>query len=275
MPAPLTTPTTSAPFVHVVDYTTHEFARTQVGALVLVPSASPYDAKIDWEFQTSGGIEKRHVALNGVSDRQIVNAPFADDGTLRAYRWRASGTVAGVPFAYESAQAYPTINRWRTLIYDREQQPLSIADVQEAGASLPWVDVTQELKRTQNNNFPYGLFLLEGDVERIRADGERLEACVSTTLTSVKETNEPLHLTIVGAARLYLNGEELLPTDMPADDGHMPMFHSWTPPKHLVYTLPLREDTNSLVIFTRPDTAIGWWGLGAALLDNPQNGELA
>ncbi len=275
-PAALPAPTKSAaPFVRVLDYTTFEDASQQVGALVLVPVASPYDAEIEWEIDQNGTTEKRHISLNHVRDRQIVYAPFADDGTLRTYRWRVSGTLAGVPFASQSAQAYPTINRWRTLIYDRDQQPLSIADVLEADASLPWVDVTQDLKHTLNAKQPYGLILLEGEIERINKEGATLEACVSSTLTSADERSAALHLTSVGTARLYLNGEEILPTDTPAADGHMPMFTSWMPPTHLVYTLPLRAGANSLVIFTRPDSAIGWWGIGAQLLDQPTNGDLA
>ncbi len=96
-PLDATTPVVSTPFVHVVDYTMFEDARQQLGAVVIVPPASgaAFDAEIRWELDKDGATTTRSATLKACTERQIATCPFADDGSLRAFRWRVAVTISG------------------------------------------------------------------------------------------------------------------------------------------------------------------------------------
>ena len=89
------------------------------------------------------------MTLKDCTERQIVTCPFADDGTLHAFRWRVAVTISGqgepTHFAYASGDAYPSLNRWQTLIYNHEQQPLRsedvLADDGQLNPALAWSPV--------------------------------------------------------------------------------------------------------------------------------------
>lgn len=78
---------------------------------------------------------------------------------------------------------------------------------------------------------------------------------------------EGLYAQHVGEATYFLNGVALTPTELVAHAKLDPRFYSWMPPKQGYFSLPLRQGENSLVIITRPDKAIGWWGVGATVFD--------
>ncbi len=253
------------PFVHVVDYATFEDSREHLGAVIVVaPQKAPFDAEIEWTLQAGDGSTTQTTVLKGVTERQIVYSPFPDEGSLRAFRWQALVTVVWNgkfhQYPYTSNVAYPTVNRWKTAIYNPQDHD-PVADGVNAAR------VTQTLKQTPNLKQPFGLILLEDEREQI-SSGEPLEANVSTTLTSASEQEATLHIQVVGEARCFLNGVELT-VNAPArgDEGYFPMFFSWMSTDHLYFDVTLHSGANSLVIITRPKAAIGWWGVGTSVLN--------
>ncbi|MEO8606572.1 MAG: TIM-barrel domain-containing protein [Chloroflexota bacterium] len=265
------------PFAHFIEYATFEDARQQFGTLVIAVPAdgSAYDAEISWALHKNGVVTKSEpVSLKNCHTGQIVHSPFADDGNFTTSQWTAVVNLSWrgrtISYHHESQVIYPSLTQWHTLIYNPEQEPHSISDgVSADGAvnsELDWKPAPQTAKNSLNLKQPYGVVLLEAERQRI-VDGEVLEACVATSITSQNAQDAVLDVQHVGEATCFLNGVELTVTEPIAHAKLDPMFYSWMPPKQGYFSLPLRQGENSLVIITRPDKAIGWWGVGATVFD--------
>ena len=265
------------PFVHVVEYATFDDARQQLGTLVIAAPAdgSTFDAEIIWELRKNGVVAKaEHVSLKNCRSRQIVNTPFNDDGSFSTAQWTASVNILWrgktIPFRYQSQVVYPSLTHWQTLIYNPEHETHSMGDVLAAGGAinsdLNWIAAAQTTTNSLNLKQPYGVVLLEAERQRI-VDGEELEAWVATSINSQQVLDAVLYVQHVGNAKCFLNGVELTPIEAIDHTKLDPMFYSWMTPQHHYYALPLRQGENSLAVFTHPDKAIGWWGVGATVFD--------
>lgn len=260
-----------APFVHCIDHVTYENARQQLGTLVIVPSAdqSPFDVEISWTLQRHGAKTTfESVTFKACTTEQILHSPFCDEGDFKTFCWHVSVNLIwrGQPLRYEyhSADAYPSITRWETLINPETSSVTPETFLTSANNRVVWTDSRQTVN--DNLKHPYGLILLENERERI-SSGELLEAYAATTISSETQQNVTFHLQVVGDARCYLNGVELTPVE-PIEHTHLlPMFYSWMPPKQLYYNLPLKAGDNRLVVVTHPDRTINWWGVGGTLFD--------
>jgi len=267
----------SAPFVHCVDYVTFEDAHKRFGTIVIVPpcDGSKFDAEVEWSLhKASQPVSALSQVMKDCVSEQILHSPFCDEGDFSTFRWSVSVKLVWrehtIDFNYESQDAYPGFTHWRSVIYNPEIQPYSIQDVLSAhgylNQNLNWNTNQQALSDMFNIKQPYGLVLLKQERQRI-VDGEPLEACVATTLESPIAQNAILFLQSVGDAKCYLNGEELISVDPITHATLNPMFDSWMPPKQTYYTLPIQKGTNQIIVFTRPDKAINWWGIGATVFD--------
>lgn len=264
------------PFAHFIDYVTFEDARQQLGTVVLVPpeDASPFDVEIEWKLSNGDGITSTPIMIENCVSQQIIHSPFADEGRLSTFRWSVSLTISWrgqvIPYHYQSQDAYPSLNQWRTLINNPEQQPLSTRDVVlpdgSINTALPWQITRQTLDGTINLKQPFGLLLLEHERQRILS-GEQLEAWVSTTINCSMPQDAILYVQCVGDEKCALNGLELTATDPVEHRKLQPMFYSWMPPQATYYRVHLQQGHNELVIHTCPIASIGWWGIGATLLN--------
>jgi hypothetical protein len=266
---------TGVPFVHFKDYVTFEDARQQLGTILVVPpvSNSPIDVDLTWELlQGETIITSAPLTLKNCATRQIAHCPFVDDGSLSAFRWRASVNVTWqgqtTHYHYQSQTAYPGLNRWLTLIYKPDQPLPGFKEVMvpDGGINtdLPWQAARQTLTTTQNLKQPFGLVLLEQERQRILG-GESFAAYASTILNSPTPQEAILCVQHIGDAACYLNGLELTATRPIAHAPLYPMFPTWMPPEQTYYALSLRQGPNVLIISTRPSAALGWWGVGATL----------
>jgi len=268
---PASAPAVCEPFIHVVDYDLFQDTRNHLGALVIVPTADdePYDVDIEWTLHRRGIIISAPMTLRNRTGRQIVYCPFADDGSSTSFRWSVSATATHGEIQYQSRDAYPSLNHWQSIVYNRDEQPLSIDKVclqnGKINPDLPWQQVpTPSLLNLYQ---PFGMVFLEQERQRIQA-GEPLEACVSTTLSVMVEQDGMLYVQSVGEHTAYLNGRKLTPNVAATPPMNLdPMFVSWMPPRTAGYAITLPKGENSLVIFSRPDTSLGWWGVGATLFD--------
>jgi hypothetical protein len=265
------------PFVHVLDYVTYDDAQQQLGTVVInAPvDGSPFDAEIEWSLLKNGQTTSAaQVTLKECVARQILNNPFKDDGTFTTFRWCVSVKMVWrgqtIAYHYQSQDAYPSVTKWQTFIYNPEQKHPVLEDIftPENGLNtqLEWSDTSQKLNSTANIKQPYGLILLENEVKRITS-GEPLAAYAVTTLSSEAAQDVILALQHVGAMKAYLNGVELTATEAIEHSNLQPMFYSWMPPKQPYFKLTLQPGDNHLVISTQPETTIGWWGVGATLFD--------
>jgi hypothetical protein len=265
-----------APFFHCVEYDVFDEAKQQTGTLIVAPPAEgiPFDVEIEWTLQQNGETTVKTDTRKNCLTRQIVSSPFVDDGTCSTFRWSVSARLAWqgktFDYRYTSKEAYPSLNHWQTLIYNREQQPLNLPDIVAADGSLnpqlDWQAMNQTPNQTFNLQHPYGLVLLETERKRITS-GEPLEALLSTVIASKQAQDAVLMLQLVGEATCYLNGVELQRTEAVDHETLQPMFYSWLIPELPCYALPLQPGENRLVIVTRPTVSIGWWALGAHVYD--------
>lgn len=259
------------PFVHLVDYDVYEDASQQLAALVIVPAAdgTPFDAEVEWAFQQAGEpITAKTVTLKGCAERQIVTSPFKGDGTFTPFRWSVAVNLfwggETLHYSYQSQDAYPAVTRWQTHIYNPHEKVITIKDV--ASPKLAWTSQQQSLATSFNLKQPYGMILLEKDRQRI-TNGEPLAAVARTNLQSATAQDAVLLVQAVGETSAYLNGQPLTPTEAVAHAKLDPAFPSWMPPTQTYYHLPLQAGDNQLVIFSKPDTKISWWGISASVFD--------
>ncbi|MBA3870463.1 MAG: DUF5110 domain-containing protein [Anaerolineae bacterium] len=270
------------PFVHFVEYTTFEDAHQQLGTVVIIPPSdqSTYDTEIVWSLQKAGqsAVKDRNVLKNCESE-QIIHNPFCDQGDYSTFRWDVSVKLVWrehtIVFNHQSRDAYPSLTSWQSIIYNPQTLPHSIQDVlsddRKLNQNFEWETHRQALNYTVNIKQPYGIVLLKQERQRI-TNGEPLEACVTTSLSSVTVQKTTLYVQSIGDATCYLNGEELKTVEPITHATLNPMFDSWMPPKHTYYALPLQEGENQIIIFTRPDISINWWGVGATVFD--ENGKV-
>ncbi len=264
-----------APFVHCIDYMLVEDARKQLGTVIIVPptDGSVFSAEIEWHLYKGGrSVSIAPTILENCIEEQIIHSPFADDD-LSTFRWGVSVKISWrgevIPFTYQSQTARPSINQWRTAIYNPEQQSLSIHDLfSENGNSAPPVTWSiQTANNTLNLKQPFGIVLLEHERQRL-LNHELLEACLNTTFDSPSTQDAILYVQCVGTVRCYLNGQELISTNPIPCETLQPMFYTWMLPTLIYYTLPLRVGSNQLIVFTQPTASTEWWGIGATLLDH-------
>ena len=241
---------------------------------------SPFDAEIVWSFQKAGQSDvKRQNVLKNCASEQILPNPFCDEGDFYTFRWDVSVKLVWrghtIVFNHQSHDAYPSLTTWQSIIYNPQTHTHSLQDVRSKDGhlnqSLEWKTHRQALNDTVNIKQPYGIVLLKQERQRIM-EGEPLEACVTTSLSSLTAENTTLYVQSIGDVTCYLNGEELISVEPIAHTTLNPMFDSWMPPKHTYYALPLQKGENQIVIFTRPDTSINWWGVGATVFD--ENGKV-
>ncbi|MEO8393791.1 MAG: TIM-barrel domain-containing protein, partial [Chloroflexota bacterium] len=262
------------PLIQVIDYTLFEEARQHLGTVIVAPSddAQTFDAEIEWRLINAAGTTVRITSLKGSGQRLIACCPFADTGDAGGFRWSASVTVSWdgkqITRHYKSRDAYPSVYRWQTLIYEAEMRSIREAAIGEkANKSLPWVTIMQT--RSESLPQPFPVIFLENEPERITS-GEALEACLRTTLVSPAEQEAILYVQHVGEGEvpqtLLLNGVELKRVEAVQHATFSPTFYSWMPTKDAYYGLPLRTGDNSLVILTRPDRESGRWGVAAMVM---------
>ncbi len=263
------------PLIQVVDYTLFDEARQQLGTVIIAPPSGmqAFDAEIEWRLINAVGTTVRSTSLKGGAQGVIACCPFADAGDLRGFRWEATVKVLWdgkqITEHYVSRDAYPSVNRWQTLIYEAEMQSLRAAAANEhVNKALPWVTITQTQAQTEALPIPFPVILLEDEPERIM--GGALEACARTSLVSPVEQDAVLFVQHVGEGdaptRLLLNGFELERIEAVAHAVFSPTFYSWMPTKDSYYALPLRAGKNALAIITRPDREGGRWGVAAMVL---------
>ena len=90
---------------------------------------------------------------------------------------------------------------------------------------------------------------------------------MTTTLFRPQAQDGVLYVQCIGDVRCSLNGQELIPAAPIAHAKFEPAFDSWLPVQERYFALRLPAGASQLVIFTRPDSASGWWGIGATPLD--------
>jgi hypothetical protein len=245
------------PFVRFVEFTTPEEAAQQLGRVIVgAPVDEPYDLSVTFAlFQ--GSAEKRHtVEVKGVTEAQIVDAPFAFEGQVRTMRWETEVEVTWrgetLTLSHHSQPLFPTIHAWRAVVYDRDETKLALNEVMDKKGTvdeeLEWTPFVQEAKGLQNVNQPHGVLFWRTHREQLQA-GKKLAAYVVSTVVSPDDREAVLNFRAGGSYRIYLNGQQVEQVPVDEDEHeHTPVFYR----PHQTAVMHLRAGENTLLIDSRP-----------------------
>jgi hypothetical protein len=259
------------PFARIIEFATPEEAAQQLGRVIVgAPTRSPetFDVKVTWALFHGEEAEQRTVEVKGTTESQILDAPFAFDGQVRAMHWTADVELTWrgetLAYAYRSHPLFPTIYAWRALVYDQDAHPLALGRVMDAAGivddQLDWKAYVQTAEGLQNVNQPHAIYL-SGEYAQALGAGARLAAYLVATVISPDEREAVVRFQSTGPIELYLNGHRVEEVPVEQED--------WLPDllrrARRTVAVQLRPGRNTLVVHTQPPMGKPpWWYLGAA-----------
>jgi hypothetical protein len=261
------------PFVRIIEFTTPEESSQQLGRVIVgapVRADAPYDLDATFTLFREGRSERRTIRVEGITESHILDVPFTFDGQVRTAQWQAEVKITWqgetLTYTHQSQHLFPTIYAWRTIVYDREKQPITLEQVMDetgnVNSELDWKTCVQTLTGLRNVNQHHAVLFFREHRQALQAD-EPLAAYVVTTIVSPDEREVVVRFRSVGTTTFYLNGQQI--DDMPAEkepEGLSPFFHGLR--KTAVMHLHVGE--NTLVVDTRSSPGETYWFFGGALV---------
>ncbi|MGD9047271.1 MAG: glycoside hydrolase family 31 protein [Anaerolineae bacterium] len=259
------------PLVRAIEFTAPEEASQQLGRVIVGAPSLPgqtFDLKVTWTLHQGQQTRQRVISFEGATESQIVDAPFAFDGQVKTMDWSVEVEVTwrGVKLVHthQSAPLFPTIQAWQAIVYNREEQPLTLEQVVEdmpAGEGEPaWKNYVQTPEALTNVNQPHAVFLSREYEQALKA-GKPLAAYLRTIVVCPDDRDSVLRFRTAGPTTLYLNGQEI--EEEPVEvEGWLP------PPLHQAQgttVVRLRPGRNVLLVHTsppqgkRPPWYLGGW----------------
>ncbi|MGD8904336.1 MAG: glycoside hydrolase family 31 protein, partial [Anaerolineae bacterium] len=206
------------PLVSFLEFTTPEEAAQQLGRVIVgAPTAGPsFDLEVTWTWSGADGTERKAVSMQRVTESQILDAPFAFDGTVRSGRWTAEVEIAWrgetLRFAHQSKPLFPTICAWEVLVCDEQQEEPALERVlageEETGGRLPWKAYAQTADGLINVNEPHVVWLSR-EYGQALVSGARLVAYARVNVCSPDEREAVIRFAATDSTALYLNGREI------------------------------------------------------------------
>jgi hypothetical protein len=259
------------PLVRTIEFTAPEEASQQLGRVIVGAPSVPgqtFDLKVTWTLHQGQQPRQRVISFEGATESQIVDAPFAFDGQVKTMDWSVEVEVTwrGVKLVHthQSAPLFPTIQAWQAIVYNKEEQPLTLEQVVEdmpAGEGGPaWKNYVQTAEALTNVNQPHAVFLSREYEQALKA-GKPLAAYLRTIVVCPDDRDSVLRFRTAGPTTLYLNGQEI--EEQPVEvEGWLP------PPLHQAQgtaVIRLRPGRNVLLVHTsppqgkRPPWYLGGW----------------
>jgi alpha-glucosidase len=244
------------PFVTVREYVTPEEATRQLGRVIVAApkDGSTYSVRVTFERDGGDRRETQTIERADVTERQIINAPFAFQGDPETQRWRAEVklTWRGVEWthSYASAPLFPTVYAWRAVVYPEDEAP-SVDDVLTPDGAvdptLDWQPHLQDPDQLPNYNEPHGVRFWRDYEERLTG-GVDLVGYAVATVVSPAAREAVFEFQTPGSAEVYLNGEPAPLAPHPEETHLRPIFRS----PYRTEPLRLREGENTLLIRATP-----------------------
>ncbi|HSR31505.1 MAG TPA: TIM-barrel domain-containing protein [Anaerolineae bacterium] len=257
------------PLVRFIEFTAPEDASQQLGRIIVGSPSRPgetFDLLVTWTLQQGRETRQETFRVEGATEPQIVNAPFAFEGQVRTMRWAAKVAVTWrgqkLVYTYQSHPLFPTIYAWQAVVYNQDLEPLPLEQVldheEEADERMGWVDYVQTVDGLKNVNQPHGVFLSREYEQELRA-GTPLAAYARTTVTSPDEREAIIRFRAAGFTQFYLSGQEI--EEVPVEQ------EGWLPAllrkARSTAVMRLKPGKNTLVVRTRPpQEKRPWWYLG-------------
>ncbi len=261
------------PLVRFIEYTTPEEASQQLGRVIVgAPSrpGEPFDLEVLWTLWQGRDRRQQALWIEGATEPQILDAPFAFDGRVLKMRWTAEARVTWrgetLVFIYQSSPLFPSIDVWQVVFYDQDEAPLTVRQVMGAGGSvnrhLDWKAYVQTPEGVRNVNQPHVLFLAREAREELRA-GARLAAYLATSISSPDERDAVVQFRSAGPTAFYLNGQAVVedPVEQEGWPSH-PLRRARS-----TGVMRLRPGRNWLLVHSQPfQEKRSWWYFEGALL---------
>jgi len=266
------------PLVRFVELVTPEEASRQLGRVIVgapVGVDRAYDLRATFTlFRAGEPAQRRVVQMEGSTRSHILDVPFAFDGQVRTAYWTAEVEITWkgetLTYAHHSAPLFPTIQAWRVVVYDRQEDPISLGRVMdEAGRvsdALDWKSYDQASEGLRNVNQPHRVAFFREYDQRLEA-GEPLAGYMATTIVSPEEREAIFQFRSAGPVECYLNGQKAEETSVKErakekEEGIHPFFRSI----RRTSVVRLRAGENALVVDTRPpQSERPVWFFGGAL----------
>jgi len=262
------------PFARFVEFTTPEEVSQQLGRVIVgapAPGGEPYDLDATFTLFREGRPERRVVQIKGAAESHILDTPFAFDGQVRAAHWEAEVEITWrgetLTYTYQSQPLFPTIYAWRVLVYNWEEEPITLDQVMDGAgrvnSELDWKAYNQTTDGLRNVNQLHALFLYREYRQELR-DGVSLAGYLVTTIVSPDEREAVVRFQAAGPVAFYLNGQpvEAAPAGEEELDVH-PLLRSLCQTN----ALHLRAGENTLVVDSQPDQSEQpAWFFGGAFL---------
>jgi hypothetical protein len=257
------------PFVRCIELTTPEEAAQCFGRIIVggpVDRTKPYTLSATFVLDRAGQSEQRTVEIDGATDAQILNVPFALDGIVQTAQWSAEVKLTWqghtLTSTHTSQVLFPTITAWHAVVYHREKTPITLAQIVDDRGNLnktqDWEDFVQTWKGLRSVTDMNVAFLAREHREQLQA-GEPLAAYVVATITSPDDREAVLRFGGGGEMTFYLNGQAIDVVDED-EERPLPRFRE----TRRTERLRLRKGKNVLVVHTQPQARARFWALGGA-----------
>ena len=234
------------PLVRTIEFTTPEEASQQLGRVIVGAPAQPgerFDFRVTWTLQRGSEI-RQEAFIQSATESQIVDAPFAFEGRVQTMQWSAEVEVTWrgekLVYTHQSEPLFPTIHAWQATVYDRQAEPLALAQVIDGqgrtNRRLAWKRYVQTGRALTNVNQPHAIHFSREQEQALKAD-KPMAAYVHATITSPDERPAMVRFWGAGPTSFYLNGQEIEETPV-AQERQRPG--------------PLRQSRGTAVMHLRP-----------------------
>jgi hypothetical protein len=239
------------PFFHAVPFVTREEVGKRLGQVVVGAPAGgiPVDVLVSFTLNREGHEEVVTVTRHGVTEGVVIDVPFAFDGVVACFQWRADVTLAWqgrtLTGSFTSAPYFPGIYRWHGVFDEGESRAVTAADYIDAiGTSASYFDdITQNPAMDRDLTELFLLRLPEHYRERL-INGESLPTHLLARVVSPGPRDAVLELLSGDGVEVTLNGAPVEFGD-PVSDPQIPA-HFRPPRRSTVFTLLAGE--NSLMV---------------------------
>jgi len=248
------------PFVRVIEFVTPEEASQQLGRVIVGGPAradEPYDLEVTFTRSRGSKPERHTLHVEGATESQILDTPFAFDGQIQTARWEVEVRVTWkgqtLTYTHRSKPLFPTVHTWRALIYNQDKKPIALNRVMDSQgrprSALRWKAYAQSVEDLHSLDQPHFIIFswLEEYQEQLRA-GESLAGYLSTTVVSPDEREVIVEFRSGGPTDFYLNGQKVEVIPVEEVEGVHPLFRQ----ARRTAVMRLRAGKNTLLADTRP-----------------------
>jgi len=260
------------PFVRFIELVTPEEASQHLGRVIVgasVRTDEPYDLEATFAIFRGDRVERHTTQITATTEPHILDVPFAFDVQVQTMRWEAEVKIAwkGATLVYihQSKPLFPTIYTWRALVYDRDENPLTLDQVMDTEGhvdeALDWKTYVQTSAGLNSVNQPHAvLFFIEYRHE-LQA-GKSLAGFLTTTVISPGEREAILQFQSAGSTEFYLNGRAVEEVLVGEED-----VHPFSRRPRQTAVMHLHAGKNTLVVAPRPSQSERpSWFFGAAFM---------